>query len=158
VTPFKHFYERQKSRLFAYLLRMTGDYDVARDLMQESFTRYLERYGQHQQIASLLFTIGRNALVDNARKQGRNTPLATEPADSGPDQEKILMVRESCRKVLEAMKKLRPQERDILALTLSSGLSYRDIASVAGISEANVKVTVHRARQKIRTILQAGDL
>ena len=125
--------------------------------MQESFTRYIERYGQQQQSAALLFTIGRNTLVDSARKRGRHTSLTAEPADNAPDQENALMVRETYRKVLDAMQRLNEQDRDILALALSSGLPYRDIAAVVGISEANVKVKVHRARLKIRKLLQAGD-
>jgi RNA polymerase sigma-70 factor (ECF subfamily) len=44
-----------------------------------------------------------------------------------------------------------------LALAVSGVLSYRKIASIAGISEANVKVKVHRARLKLKKILNAGD-
>ena len=36
-------------------------------------------------------------------------------------------------------------------------LSYREIASLVGISEANVKVKVHRARLKLRKKLKEGD-
>ena len=158
MATFKHFYQHQKGKFFAYLLRMTGDYDVAGDLMQESFTRYIERYGQQRQSVALLFTIGRNALVDRARKQGRNTSMTAEPPAKGPNPESVLLVREAYRKVLDAMQKLKTQDRDILALALSSGLPYRDIATVTGISEANVKVKVHRARLKIKKILQEGDL
>ena len=45
--------------LFTYLMRMTGDYYLAGDIMQESFTRYLERYPKQVPNASLLFTIAR---------------------------------------------------------------------------------------------------
>jgi RNA polymerase sigma-70 factor (ECF subfamily) len=65
------------------------------------------------------------------------------------------MVREEYRCVLAAMRHLEEDERDLLALVATSGLSYREIARVAGTSEANVKVKVHRARKKLRTLL--GD-
>jgi RNA polymerase sigma-70 factor (ECF subfamily) len=66
------------------------------------------------------------------------------------------MVREQYRQVLSAMQTLKTDERDILALTVSSQLSYRDISSIVGISESNVKVKVHRARAKLRQFIQAG--
>ena len=79
---------------------------------------------------------------------------AYNPVD---DHEHYLMVREQYRQVLAAMQTLEADERDILALTVSSQLSYREISSVTGISEANVKVKVHRARAKLRKIIQAGE-
>ena len=69
-----------------------------------------------------------------------------------------MLVREEYRRVLAAMQELEQEERDILSLVVSSGLSYREIAGVAGISEANVKVKVHRARVKIRKIMKTGDM
>ena len=52
---------------------------------------------------------------------------------------------------------LEKRERDILALAISDGLSYRDIASIVDISVENVKVKVHRTRLKLKKILQRGD-
>ena len=45
VNTYSFFYKENKDRLYAYLLRMTGDRQLALDLVQESFTRYLGRYG-----------------------------------------------------------------------------------------------------------------
>jgi RNA polymerase sigma-70 factor (ECF subfamily) len=67
------------------------------------------------------------------------------------------MVREEYRQVLAAMQTLEADERDILALAVSSQMSYREISTITGISEANVKVKVHRARTKLRQIIQAGE-
>lgn len=49
-------------------------------------------------------------------------------------------------------------ERDILTLVVSSGLSYREIARIAGTSEGNVKVMVHRARVKLKKMIDAGEV
>ena len=67
--------------LFSYLMRMTGDYYLASDIMQESFTRYLECYPKQIPNASLLFTIARNAIFDHSRTRGRNTRLEKDPVD-----------------------------------------------------------------------------
>jgi len=55
------------------------------------------------------------------------------------------------------MQKLKKDQRDLLALTVSSDLSYREIANIFGISETNVKVKVHRARTLLKEFLQIGD-
>jgi RNA polymerase sigma-70 factor (ECF subfamily) len=152
------FYRAHKDWLFGYLMRMTGDYHLAHDLMQESFTRCMEHYRRQTPSPSLLFTIARNALVDHKRKQGRTVPLEGEHDDCCRNEEGALMIRDEYRRVLSAMDTLQSDERDILALAVSSDLSYREIASIAGISEANVKMKVHRARLNLKRVLAKGEL
>ncbi|MBN1932508.1 MAG: sigma-70 family RNA polymerase sigma factor [Desulfobacterales bacterium] len=158
MNKFRAFYNEHKDKLFAYLMRMTGDYYLSSDIMQESFTRYLEHYGHEKQSIALLYKIGRNALIDNARKENRNKPLQNDQEDCAMDQESALMIREQYRKVIAALQKLKKDERDILSLSVGNDLSYREIASILGISEANVKVKVHRSRLKLKNILQTGNV
>jgi len=158
VTNFRAFYREHRDRLFAFLMRSTGDYYFAGDILQESFTRYLEKYGDEGENPALLYTIARNAVVDGYRKQGRDKQLLDEPELSQPNPETDMMVREDYRRVLAAMQELEPEERDILSLVVSSGLPYREIARIAGTSEANVKVRVHRARVKLKKMMKPGDI
>ena len=158
MSDFRAFYREHRDRLFAYLMRSTGDYYLAGDILQESFTRYLEKYGEEAPRPALLYTIARNAVVDGYRKQGRDTPLLDEQEPSANNPETDMMVREDYRRVLAAMQELEPEERDILSLVVSSGLPYRKIARIAGTSEANVKVRVHRARVKLKKMMKPGDV
>ena len=139
-------------------MRSLGDYSLASDIMQESFTRYLERYGEKQQQVSLLYTIGRNLIFDNYRRRRRDIRVQKEQNDNADDPERLLMVREAYRHVMKALQRLDNDERDILSLAVNSELSYQKIAQITGISEANVKVKVHRARLKLKKIIQAGKL
>lgn len=153
MNNFKRFYRNTKDRLFGYLIRLTGDYELSRDIMQESYTRYLERYRRRELRPSLLFTIARNRAMDHFRTRSRTEAIAqSEQGQCCEDQEHFYMVREEYRLVLRAMLQLPAQERDLLSMVVSSGLSYRDIAEVAGISEANVKVKIHRIRKKLNKI------
>ena len=157
VRNFRSFYQQHRDRLFAYLMRATGDYALAGDILQESFTRYLEKYGEKWQNPALLFTIARNAVVDGHRKQGRESPLFDTPEFARPNPETQMLVREDYRRVLAAMQKLAPEEKDVLSLVVSSDLSYREIAHITGTSEGNVKIRVHRARVKLRKMIKAGE-
>ena len=158
VKKFIEFYHKYQDKLFAYLMRNSGDYYLAGDIMQESFTRYLEKYGGENPTPQLLFTIARNALYDYTRKRIRQAKRLEhlDPADH--DQEKKCIVRDEYQRVLAAMQKLDQDDRDILALAASEEFTYREIASVAGISEANVKVKVHRARTRLRNIIREGEV
>ena len=92
-------------------------------------------------------------MIDSFRKQKRGTRSLEERDHIGHDQEEHYLVRDECRRVLSALQKLERDERDVLTLVVSSGLSYREIAGVTGLSEANVKVRVHRARLNLKKIL-----
>jgi RNA polymerase sigma factor (sigma-70 family) len=96
-------------------------------------------------------------VVDDHRKQRRDTQLSDEPELSQSNPETHMMVRDDYRRVLAAMQQLEPEERDILALVVSNDLSYREIARITGISEGNVKVRVHRARVKLRKMMNTGE-
>ena len=158
MEKFRQFYTENRERLFGYLLRKSGNVSLAADLAQESFTRYLERYRNHELSVALLFTIGRNIFYDHVRRQPRQIALAESPPDLADDQERLYIVREESRRVLAALQELDEEERDILSLVVSSGLTYGAIAAIKGCSEVNIKVRVHRARLKLRQILPAEPL
>ena len=131
-------------------MKRTGDYYLSGDILQESFTRYFEKYGERQTNPALLNVITRNALIDGYRKLNRTPISFDEQEHSGINPEKHLMVRDTCRRVLAAMQELEKTERDILMLVVGDGLSYREIARIGGTSEGNVRIMVHRARVKLK--------
>jgi RNA polymerase sigma-70 factor (ECF subfamily) len=154
VVKFRSFYNSYREKLFGYLVRITGDYYLSCDLMQESFTRYLKRYGKREQSGSLLFGIARNALLDYQRKSKRDVRFEDHEDYAQYDPEHHLMIREQYRRVLSAMQELGEKEREALALVVSSSLSYREIAEITNTSEQNVKVRVHRARIKLKKVFE----
>lgn len=156
MNTFKDFYSRQRQKFFSYLVRRSGDYHLAADIMQESFTRLYEKYSKENFTPQLLYTIGRNLVYDALRRQGRNPVLLDEKDQPAVDPSHDLMVRDEYRRVMAAMRRLEDDERDLLSLIVSSELSYRDLAEMTGISEANVKVKIHRARKKLRIFLETG--
>lgn len=154
MNTFKDFYNRQRQRFFAYLVRRAGDYSMACDIMQESFTRLYEKYPAEHFTPQLLYTIGRNLTFDALRKRKHNPSSLNDVEQPDDGQEHYLMVRDEYRRVLAAMRHLEDDERDLLSLVVSSELSYRELAEMTGISEANVKVKIHRARKKLRLFLE----
>lgn len=154
MKKFKQFYIDNGEKLFGYLLRKIGDRQQAADLLQETFTRYLEKYRGQELSVALLFTISRNLFYDQLRYDRRWVHSENTDVESTADQEKEYLVKETSAGVFAALQLLDEEERDILALVVSSGLGYREIAEIRQCSVANIKVKVHRARLKLKNILQ----
>jgi len=140
--------------LYAYLLRMTGEAQLAVDLVQESFARYLGRYGRRNGQKPLLYAIARNAALDAIRKRKMDGFAADEQEDTGNNPERQMINREAFERLLAAIGQLTPPDRELISLVAAADLTYREIGKVLRISEANVKVRVHRARTKLRAYLE----
>jgi len=156
MEDFRIFYEEQRGKLFSYLLRISGDYYLAMDILQESFTRYFEKYADNTRSVSLLYTIARNDFLDHKRKAARHVEFDQSHEPRSRDITETLEVKQEYVQVISAMKQLREDEREILALVLSGDFNYKQIATMVDTTEGNIKVKVHRARTKLRKILQAG--
>ncbi len=152
------FYRAGKDKLFGYLVRMTANHDLSADVMQESFVRYIEHYGSGPCQYSLLYRIARNVLTDHFRRNNRFTYMDDDDfEDNCITPEQTVVARDAFQQVLNAMQKLKPDDREILSLAAGDGnLSYQQIGEITGNSEANVKVRIHRARLKLREILKKG--
>jgi len=156
VNDYGLFYKENKDRLYAYLLRMTRERQLALDLVQESFVRYLGRYGRRENNKALLYTIGRNAALDAFRRQSVTGFDTENYQDSGADPEQQIIDQEKLNQTMSAIAKLAPLDRELISLVTTTDLTYQEIGRVLKISEANVKVRVHRARTKLREMLASG--
>lgn len=157
MKEFGFFYEQYRDRIFAFLLRRSGDRELSEDLTQESFVRHLKRYGGRTVSPYLLYTIARNALVDHRRARKTEMPLPDEVGDgAGGDAESLFLARERRDLMDAALGRLPERERRLLVLA-ASGMRYAQIAAALGLNEANVKVLVHRARIKLRQLLDQGE-
>jgi len=150
VNRFEQFYRQYSAALFSYLMRMTGEYALACDLMQEAFTRYLSRYGPDASNRPLLYKIARNLFFDHRRRARGRSEINEALLETEIDPEKSLLMKDSWQKVLGAMEQLSEDDREILLLVASGELSYREIGTVLGFTETNVKVRVHRARLRLK--------
>lgn len=157
MTPYTHIYERYRTGLYYYLLKGSGNRELAADLVQEAFVRCMASYDAGEVTASLLYRIARNLLLDVVRKEGRVRWEAEVDDVSADDPERQLLLDEEMRRVSRALSRIPAEERDTLLLVVTGDLSYREVADITGTSEANVKVRVHRARRHLKERLEGGS-
>ena len=142
-----------------YLVGSGSSYATACDIVQETFLRVWKRRDELMddwaQVRGFVFAIARNYRVDLLRRTARET-LRSEIADAGSyrtDFESSDENREIRRRVNAALATLPPTLREAFALFRLGGLSVCEIARQTNATEANVKVRIHRATEKMRSAL-----
>ena len=128
----------------------TGDYESARDVVQEAFARALRDRKQYRGDGSLAAWVWRIAwrVALEARRNGRErlslddlvAGAALPPHDHDPD-------------LANALQQLSPRRRLLVFLHYFADLSYAEIAEVCGISEGTVAATLAQARAGLEIAL-----
>ena len=161
---FGAFYARTARALWAYLARMTGSPDLADDLLQETYYRFLRAHAPHESDAhrrNSLFRIATN-LARDGRRRGLRAQLVALPDGSGggpPELAADVDVAGDAERrtdVGRAMARLKPREREMLWLAYAQGSSHRDIAGTLGVKAASVRLLLFRARHKLAEFLREG--
>jgi RNA polymerase sigma-70 factor (ECF subfamily) len=153
---FRAFYERTARGVWAYLARITGDRQIADDLLQETFYRFLRAAATHdseEHRRNSLYRIATNLARDVRRRNLlRSTFLAGEDIErvAGEDQ---AGATERSTDFTRAMARLKPRERALLWLAYAEGNSHREIADVLGLRPSSLKIMLYRARRKMAALL-----
>ncbi len=158
---FRALYDEVAPILFRVTFRIAGSQEAAEDIVHEAFTRYWEKkipFPNPQEAKYWLIRVAKNAALNHAKRSGRERK-AYERAlrEIGPEfenGEKALIREESRAEVVEALSRLPDPLRETLVLKEYGELNYKEIGRVLGISEANVKVRVFRAREKLSILLK----
>lgn len=137
----------------------------AYDVCQEAFARLAARETDdaRRDVRPLLFRIVRNLAIDEQRRVGaislesRIESAGPIPDLRAPDPAEEASRREQIRRMQRGLATLDPLWQTVLYLRDGVGLSYREIASVIERTEDVVRVTLHRARRRLRTALGANE-
>jgi RNA polymerase sigma-70 factor (ECF subfamily) len=152
---FRAFYDRTSGALWGYLSRISGDRQVADDLLQESYYRLLK-----SDVAFESEHHRRNYLYRIATNLVRDTRRGTRPIfDSGVEMAEIAAPEghaspEQRTDVRCALGQLKPRERALLWLAYAQGSSHSEIAGILGVKTASIKLLLFRARRKLAKLLQ----
>lgn len=147
-------FEEHYDVLFRYLVRLTGDADLAADAAQEAFVRLVEHRPTGSQVRAWLFRVATNVIRDDVRVRRRRMELLQEAPDRAPvgdtpaNPEQVLEVMEQRRMVRAALEKLSPKEQTVL-LMREEGFSHQEIADAVGTTTKSVGSMIARALQKL---------
>lgn len=150
---------RYQDVLFRHAVRMTGEADVAADLVQASLIRAFSSIGHcrdRDRFGAWLFRILTNSCKDHLKSRRRKDVRLDEStirltSTSNPDTE--LERSETRSQVARALEKLPATLREAFVLKHVEGLPYEEIASILNTSVPALKMRVHRARELLKGLL-----
>jgi len=128
----------------------------AEDIVQDVFLRVLEhqpKLGSIVEIRPWLVRIAWNLAIDRTRKvrpSQLDDLFAAELLSREAATDQALAGSEQTRRVLRAMERLPPRERQALLLSAMEELSNAEIAAVMNRSESSVRSLIFRARTRLR--------
>ena len=158
--------ERHRTYLYTLALRITGNEQDAKDVVQDSLLNaylHLEQFERRADLRTWLNRILVNCALDHLRAL-RRRPDVDDPrpisdvvdttASSSPDPERLVASADWRRQVEATMNTMSPLERVTFALRHFEGCSIREIAQTVGIGHNAAKQHIFRAVRKIRLALE----
>lgn len=151
---FKKLFDENSKKIFNLCYGYTGDSDMANDLMQETFIKvwqHLEKFRNESQLSTWIYRIAVNTCLSHIRTAKRR------PTDELNDQiienytEEVSHKQEQVALLYKSIAQLDENERIIITLVLDE-MPYPEIAQIAGVSEGNLRVKIHRIKHKLTEI------
>ena len=145
-----------KDKLYRLALRITLDRAEAEDIVQDTMIRVWNKrdeWAQFNSIEAFCLTVARNLAIDRSQKsEAQNIELTTETQEmsDGSTPERQLERSEQMDLVRKLINELPEKQRTIIQLRDIEEKSYKEIADVMQLTEDQVKVTLFRARQRIK--------
>ena len=152
-------------RIYRFARRMVGE-GGAEDLTQEVFVRVHRSIGAYRpsgRFESWLFSIANNLCIDRARKRRAEAPvgdlggeMTPERFPSGaPEPPEVMEDDERRRAILRAVERLPAEQKQVFLLREEGGLSFREIAEIAGCPLNTALGRMHYAMENLRRSLKA---
>lgn len=147
-----------KNKLYRLALRITMDTAEAEDVTEDTLIRLWEKrevVAAADSIEAYALTVCRNLSLDRCRSSEKAClSLDSVPAEQADDHNRTpdeeLAQTDRLEWIGRLFAQLPEKQRSVMQLRDVEGRSYREIAQVMGMSEEQVKVTLFRARQRIK--------
>ena len=152
--------------IFAYLGRMGLERTMVEDVAQETFLRVWRHAGKYNSrlgsLTTWILTIARNQALTRlslpvARTAAPVSVEALEIASDAPLPDEQLVALQRRHRLQAALACLSAADRSLLSSSYIDELDLAAIAKIEGCSIGAAKVRLHRARQRLRQILEADN-
>lgn len=167
-VSFAPLYDYYFPKIYNYIYNKVHNSQLAEDLVSETFYKALANIKkfqwqdqQERSFASWLYTIARNQVIDQFRKQdpvildNNKGEISSSGIENSPEEK---VIRDVTREeLLKAIRKLSPDQQDALLLRYQEELKIKEIAAILGKNEGAVKALLFRGLKSLRKKLEGGD-
>jgi len=153
-----------ESPLLGYARRLTGDLNVAEDIVQDAFMKLHAQFSEVRTPRQWLYRTVHNRALNHCRKERRIVPLrppeglepdpsqapgTAEPPDPLPLPHEEISRREGIGLVRLSLASLDERSRELIRLKFNEGLSYKEISARTGLTAGNVGYLLHHALKNV---------
>jgi len=137
----------------------SGERNDVDELVQDTFVRAfnsIDGFRGDSSFRTWLFTIQRRLLLDRRRTEKRRRDkdeVQEDTASTEYDALDSVVADETRKRLQEAVGRLSPTQRDVFALRVGEGLSYKEIADAVGTTEGAARVHYHNAMRAVKEFL-----
>ena len=151
--------------VFSFVMKKVRDENDADEITVNVFSKVLSKidmYDPDFEFKTWVLTIAQNTIIDFWRKKSRENQDPTEHLDEVKNQyakspEELMISDEEQKKIIKTIESLDKNYQDILRLRFFEEKSIKEIAEELGISVANTKVRVMRAKKVLAELLKNND-
>ncbi|MFD1657300.1 ECF subfamily RNA polymerase sigma factor, BldN family [Streptomyces caeni] len=161
AEAFGRLYDQYSDTVYRYIYYRVGGRATAEDLTSETFLRALRRIGtftwQGRDFGAWLVTIARNLVADHFKSSRFRLEVTTgEMLDANEVErspEDSVLESLSNAALLDAVRRLNPQQQECVTLRFLQGLSVAETARVMGKNEGAIKTLQYRAVRTLARLL-----
>ncbi len=157
---FRVLFEAHKDRVYSIALRYAGDSTAAMDIAQDTFLKLLSNIRQFRgdsSFESWLYRLVVNSCLDYHRRRRRFKPLLGDALDQALDRFRApresalhdLLREEQEERVQQVVAQLPEEQRMVVVLRYTDGLSYEEIADLLGCRRGTVASRLNRAHKTL---------
>lgn len=151
--------------VFSFVLKKVQDENEADEITVSVFSKVLAKldlYDKEFQFKTWILTIAQNTVIDYWRRKNRETEDTTDNFDSFRNQfarspEELLISAEDQTQILAIIENLDAKYRDIIRLRFFEEKSIKEIAENLGLTVANTKVRIMRAKKVLAEVLKTNE-
>jgi RNA polymerase sigma-70 factor (ECF subfamily) len=151
-------FARHQNEIYAYLVRMLRDPELAADLTQDAFIKAYRAYDSLQKpenARAWLYQIAHRVALDSLRRRRivRFVPLVGETHNTSPSAEHLAMDLRLSGDLQRALEKIPERQRAALLLAELHDLTGLELAAALGVSHVAARALLTRARESLRQAL-----
>ena len=162
-ASFESVYDENFKYIYNYLYAQTLHRETAEDLSMDVFVRAMEHYGGYDpakaSVRTWLVTIARNTLINHLRSAKiRKTKNLEDAPEPGKMDEYSFRQTATSEQVARILTKLKPEERELLAMRYMMEMDNSAIGNVVGLDSKTVSQRIMRLLQKCRKLTEGREL
>ena len=154
MQEFEIIYLDYYKRVFSFLFKLTGSYELSEELTQETFYQAVKSAGKYDgscKVSTWLCQIAKHLWYQelDRRKRKGTSPLDENLVSPKTALEEELCIREEKMELFRKVHVLEETAKEVVLLRLTGEFSFREIGDIFGKNENWARVTFYRAKQKL---------